>query len=156
MGLKDHLQEDMRKAAKGRDSLALSALRMALAAVKNREIDAVTRKEIPPGGALPDEAILKVIVTMVKQRREAAEQFKAGGRLDLVEKELADVPVLEAYLPAQVERAAVEAAIDKAIVEVNASSVKDVGRVMKAVMAQLADQTVDGRAVNEMVRRKLS
>ena len=95
------------------------------------------------------------MATLVKQRRESAEQFKQANRLDLAERELAEVPVLEAYLPAKADPAVIEAAVDRAIAETGATSAKDIGRVMKTVMAQLAGQTVEGRTVNEMVRRKL-
>ncbi|MBP2668849.1 MAG: GatB/YqeY protein, partial [Deltaproteobacteria bacterium] len=120
MGLKQQLQEDMRKAAKERDSLALSALRMAVAAVQNREIDAVTRKEMPSGGILPDEAILKVIVTMVKQRREAIELYVKGNRPELAAKEEAEIVVLERYLPKALSMAEIEALVRDAIAETGA------------------------------------
>ncbi len=155
MGLKERLQEDMRKAAKERDSLALSALRMAVAAVRNREIDAVTRKEMPSGGVLPDEAILKVIVTMVKQRREAIELYVKGNRPELAAKEEAEIAVLERYLPKALAAAEIEVLVREAIAETGAIAVSDMGRVMKALMPKVAGRA-DGKAVNEAVRRLLA
>jgi uncharacterized protein YqeY len=145
----------MRKAAKERDSLALSALRMAVAAVRNREIDAVTRKEMVSGGVLPDDAILKVIVTMVKQRREAIELYVKGNRPELAAKEEAEIAVLERYLPKALSEAEIEAVVRDAIAETGARTVSDMGRVMKALMPKVAGRA-DGKAVNEAVRRLLA
>ncbi len=155
MGLKEQLQEDMRKAAKERDSLALSALRMAVAAIQNREIDAVTRKEMPSGGVLPDEAIFKLIVTMVKQRREAIELYVKGNRPELAAKEEGEIAVLERYLPKALSAAEVEALVREAIAETGAKAASDMGRVMKALMPKVAGRA-DGKAVNEAVRRLLA
>jgi uncharacterized protein YqeY len=91
----------------------------------------------------------------VKQRRDSIEQFTKGGRQDLVDKESAEIAVLESYLPPAADPAAIEQAIAAAIAETGAASAKDMGRVMKAVMSRLAGQNVDGKAVNEAVRRKL-
>lgn len=155
MGLKEQLQEDMRKAAKERDSLALSALRMAVAAIQNREIDAVTRKEMPSGGVLPDEAIFKLIVTMVKQRREAIELYVRGNRPELAAKEEGEIAVLERYLPKALSAAEVDALVREAIAETGAKAASDMGRVMKALMPKVAGRA-DGKAVNEAVRRLLA
>jgi hypothetical protein len=145
----------MRKAAKERDSLALSALRMAVAAIQNREIDAVTRKEMPSGGVLPDEAILKLIVTMVKQRREAIELYVKGNRPELAAKEEGEIAVLERYLPKALSTAEIEALVRDAIAETGAGAASDMGRVMKALMPKVAGRA-DGKAVNEAVRRLLA
>lgn len=155
MGLKEQLQGDMRKAAKERDSLALSALRMAVAAIQNREIDAVTRKEMPSGGVLPDEAIFKLIVTMVKQRREAIELYVKGNRPELAAKEEGEIAVLERYLPKALSTAEIEALVREAIAETGARAASDMGRVMKALMPKVAGRA-DGKAVNEAVRRLLA
>jgi hypothetical protein len=155
LGLKEQLQEDMRKAAKERDSLALSALRMAVAAVRYREIDAVTRKEMPSGGVLPDEAIFKLIVTMVKQRREAIELYVKGNRPELAAKEEAEIAVLERYLPKALSAAEIEALVRDAIAETGAGAASDMGRVMKSLMPKVAGRA-DGKAVNEAVRRLLA
>jgi uncharacterized protein len=92
----------------------------------------------------------------VKQRRDSIEQFEKGGRPDLVEKEAAEITVLESYLPAAADPAAVERAVAEAIIETGAATAKDMGKVMKATLARLAGQTVDGKVVNELVRKKLS
>ena len=101
------------------------------------------------------EASPRGIGSLIKQRRDSIEQFTNGGRQDLAAREAAEVGILEAYLPPPVDATQVEAAVDQAIAETGAGSVKDLGRVMKAVMARLAGQTVDGKVVNELVRRKL-
>jgi hypothetical protein len=145
----------MRKAAKERDSLALSALRMAVAAIQNREIDAVTRKEMPSGGVLPDEAIFKLIVTMVKQRREAIELYVKGNRPELAAKEEGEIAVLERYLPKALSPAEIEVLVREAIAETGARAASDMGRVMKALMPKVAGRA-DGKAVNEAVRRLLA
>jgi uncharacterized protein YqeY len=95
------------------------------------------------------------VSSLVKQRRDSIEQFAKGGRQDLVDKETAEIVVLEAYLPPALDPAALDKTVADAITETGATSPKDMGRVMKAVMSKLAGQTVDGKAVNELVRRKL-
>ncbi|MGZ8449075.1 MAG: GatB/YqeY domain-containing protein [Candidatus Deferrimicrobiaceae bacterium] len=147
MGLKERIQADMQKAAKERNSLALSALRMALAAIKNKEIEA--RGEI--GG----DAVLKVLATMVKQRRESIELFERGGRSDLAGKEAAEIVVLEAYLPKPLTDAEVESLVREAIAAAGAKSPADMGRVMKELMPKVAGRA-DGKTVNEIVRRLLA
>jgi uncharacterized protein YqeY len=96
-----------------------------------------------------------VVHSLVKQRKDAIEQFKAGGRQDLADKEAAEIPILETYLPPAMDPAAIEAAVQAAIAETGATSPKDMGRVMKAVMGRLAGQSVDGKIVNELVRARL-
>lgn len=154
-GIKERIRQDMQKAAKERDSLALSALRMAIAAVQNREIDAVTRKEISPGAALPEEALVKVLSTLVKQRRESADLFRKGNRPELAAKEEAEIAVLERYLPAALSVAEVEALVREAIAETGASGPAGMGNVMKAVMPKVAGRA-DGKVVSETVRRLLA
>ena len=134
----------MRKQAAAR----LSALRMLKAALVNREVE--------KGRALDDTEAKQVVTALVKQRRDSIEQFTRGGRQDLADKEAAEISVLESYLPAAVDPAAVERAVAEAIAETGASSPKDIGRVMKAVMSKLSGQNVDGKTVNELVRSKLS
>ena len=134
----------MRKQAAAR----LSALRMLKAALVNREVE--------KGRALDENESRQVVTAVVKQRRDSIEQFTRGGRQDLAEKEAAEIAVLESYLPAAADPAAVERAVADAIAETGASSPKDIGRVMKAVMAKLSGQNVDGKTVNELVRNKLS
>jgi len=147
MGLKERIQADMQKAAKERNSLALSALRMALAAIKNKEIEA--------RGEIGEDAVLKVLATMVKQRKESIELFERGGRSDLAGKETAEIDVLEAYLPKPLTDAEVESLVREAIAAAGAKSPADMGRVMKELMPKVAGRA-DGKTVNEIVRRLLA
>ena len=145
------LVEDVNKAItdsmKAKDAARLVALRMLKAALMNREVER--------GRALDDSEARQVVSALVKQRRDSIEQFTKGGRKDLADKETAEIAVLEGYLPPAVDAGALENAVDAAIASTGATSAKDMGRVMKAVMADLAGKTVDGKAVNELVRRKL-
>ena len=147
MSLLDDVQAAMTEAMRSQSRLRLDALRMLKAALVNREVE--------KGRALDEAEARQVVASLVKQRRDSIEQFKQGGRLDLADKEAAEITVLESYLPAAADPAVVDRAIAEAIAETGASSPKDMGRVMKAVMARLAGQTVDGRSVNELVRKKL-
>ncbi len=147
MGLKERIQEDMKKAAKERNSLALSALRMALAAIKNKEIEA--REEIG------EDVVLKVLATMVKQRKESIDLYDKGGRTDLAEKEAAEIVVLEQYLPKALSDAEVETLVRETILSVGGKTSADMGRVMKELMPKVAGRA-DGKAVNEIVRRLLA
>jgi hypothetical protein len=117
---------------------------------------AFMNREAEKGRALHDDEARQVVSSLVKQRKDSVEQFTKGGRSDLAEKETAEIAVLEAYLPPAADPAAVERAVVEAISETGAASAKDMGRVMKAAMAKLAGQNVDGKAVNELVRRKLA
>jgi uncharacterized protein YqeY len=126
----------------------LSALRMLKAALMNREVE--------KSRALDDAESRQVVSSLVKQRRDSIEQFQKAGRQDLVDKETAEIAVLEEYLPPAADPAVVERAVAEAIAETGAASSKDMGRVMKAAMARLTGQTVDGRVVNELVRKKLA
>ena len=155
MGLKEQLHKDMQSAAKERNSLALSALRMAVAAVQNREIEAVTRKEMSQGGTLPEEAILKVVAAMVKQRRESIGLFLQGNRPELAAREEGEIVVLDRYLPKALTAVEIEAAARAAIAETGAGLPSDMGRVMKAFMSKVAGRA-DGKAVSETVRRLLA
>lgn len=133
---------------KKHDAVRLSTLRMLKAALMNREIER--------GHTLDDGESLQVVASLVKQRKDSIEQFTQGGRPELADKEQAEIHILETYLPAAAEPAAVEQAVADAIQETGATSPRDMGRVMKAVMTRLAGQTIDGKAVNELVRRKLA
>jgi uncharacterized protein len=144
----DHLNTSIADAMRSHDPIRLVALRMLKAALVNREIDR--------GRALDDAEAQQVVASLVKQRRDSIEQFTKGGRADLAGKEAAEIRVLEAYLPPAADAAAIERAVGEALAETGAASPKDMGRVMKAAMAKLAGQSVDGKAVNEIVRRKLS
>ena len=146
MTLIERIGNDITTAMKARDAGRLSALRMAKAALMNREVER--------GRALEENEAEQVIASLIKQRRDSIEQFTKGGRQDLVEREQGEIVTLEAYLPPPIDTAALEAAVDASIAETGATTAKDMGRVMKAVMARLAGSTVDGRKVNELVRQK--
>ena len=145
------LVEDVNRAItdamRAKDSQRLSALRMLKAALMNREVER--------GRALHENEARQVVSGLVKQRRDSIEQFTKGGRQDLADKETAEIAILEGYLPPAVDTAELENIVDAAIASTGAASAKDMGKVMKAVMADLAGKTVDGKAVNELVRRKL-
>jgi uncharacterized protein len=147
MTLTERITHDIADAMKAREPVKLSALRMAKAALMNGEVS--------KGRALEEGEAQQVLASLIKQRRDSIEQFGSAGRTDLVAKETAELHVLEQYAPPAVSAADLEQAIDAAIVETGASSPKDMGRVMKAVISALAGKTVDGKAVNEMVRNKL-
>jgi uncharacterized protein len=134
-------------AMRSRDAVRLSALRMLKAALMNREVER--------GHPIDDNEGRQVVASLVKQRKDSIEQFVRGGRQDLADKEMAEIRVLESYLPPAADPAVINQAIDEAIAEAGATSAKDVGRVMKAAMARLAGQTIDGKAVNELVRKRL-
>jgi uncharacterized protein YqeY len=129
------------------DQTRLSALRMLKAALMNRGVE--------KGRELDEAEERQVVSSLVKQRKDSIEQFTKGGRQDLVDKESADLAVLETFLPAAADPALVERAVTEAIAETGATSAKDMGRVMKAAMAKLTGQTVDGKTVNELVKKKL-
>jgi uncharacterized protein YqeY len=147
MALKDRITEDIAAAMRARDQARLAPLRMAKAALMNREVE--------KGRGLEEAEAQQVIASLIKQRRDSIEQFRKGGREDLASKETAEIGTLEAYLPPPLDPAEIDGAVDAAIAETNAASPKDMGRVMKAAMARLAGRGVDGKAVNELVRRKL-
>jgi uncharacterized protein YqeY len=148
MAFIDTISEAIAAATRARDQLRLGALRMAKAALMNREVE--------KGRALDDAESQQVIASLIKQRRDSIEQFQKFGRDELARKEQAEIAVLEIYLPPPLDEAAIEEAVAEAIAETGASSPRDMGKVMKAVMGKLAGQTVDGKAVNELVRRKLA
>jgi uncharacterized protein YqeY len=147
MALNDQVSADIAAAMKARDPARLSALRMLKAAVMNKSVE--------KGRDLEDGEILQVVASLVKQRRDSIEQFAKAGRSDLVEKETGEIAVLQAYLPPSATPEEIDAAVAEAIAETGASSPKDVGKVMKAVMPKLAGKNADGKAVNEAVRRTL-
>ena len=147
MLLRDKVNADIAAAMKSKEAARLSALRMLKAAIMNKGIE--------KSHDLDDAEVTQVVSSLVKQRRDSIEQFEKAGRTDLVDKEKAEITVLESYLPPAASTADIDAAVAEAIVETGASSVKDIGKVMKAVMPRLAGKHADGRAVNEAVRRKL-
>lgn len=142
MSLKDQLAEDLKDAMRQGDDTRKSALRMAIAAIKNAEVAAIKQ--------FADAEVIGVIGKQAKQRRESIEEFRKANRQDLVDKEAAELKVLEAYLPAQMSREDVVAIATKVLEEVGAKGPSDKGRVMAALMPRLAGQA-DGKIVNEVV-----
>jgi uncharacterized protein YqeY len=143
----ERISQDLTSAMRAREAQRLAALRMAKAALMNREVE--------KGRALDESEEQQVVVSLIKQRRDSIEQFRQGGRQDLADKEAAEIITLEVYLPPPVDPAEIERAVSEAIAEAGATSPKDLGKVMKAVMPKLAGRAVDGRTINELVRRKL-
>ena len=147
MSLIDQISADIANAMRNREATRLGALRMAKAALMNNEVQR--------GRALEEAEAQQVIASLIKQRRDSIEQFRRGGREDLAEKEAAEITILEAYVPPPLDPAEIEAAVDAAIAETHATTAKDLGRVMKAVMNRFAGRSVDGKTINDAVRRKL-
>ncbi len=147
MALIDKISQDMTAAMRAKDQARLMPLRMAKAALMNREVE--------KGRALDDAEAQAVMASLIKQRRDSVEQFRNAGREDLASKESAEITTLEVYLPPPIDPAEIERAVDEAVRETGATSAKDLGRVMKAVMPKLAGRAADGKVINEVVRRKL-
>jgi uncharacterized protein YqeY len=147
MSLEQTLSADIVTAMKAKDATRLTALRMLKTALTNKSIE--------KGRALEAAEELQVVSMLVKQRRDSIEQFTKGGRVDLADKEQAEIAVLDAYLPASASDEEIAAAVAAAVAETGATTAKDMGKVMKAAMAALAGKTVDGKKVNEAVRRSL-
>jgi uncharacterized protein YqeY len=116
---------------------------------------AVMNREIEKGGELDDEEMMKLLRSLVKQRRDSVEQYEKGGRPELAAKEKTEIEVIETYLPQAASREEIEAAVGTAIAETGASELKDMGRVMKAVQGALAGKNADGKTVSEIVKAKL-
>ena len=148
MTLFEQITRDIGEAMKAKDQARLSPLRMIKAALMNGEV--------AKGRPLEEPEAQQVLASLIKQRRDSIEQFGKAGRQDLVDKETAEIGVLEKYAPPAASAAELEAAVDAAIKETGAASLKDMGRVMKAVMNALAGKSVDGKAVNELVKKKLA
>jgi uncharacterized protein len=147
MSLTDKIGADITVAMKAKDAPRLSALRMLKAAVMNKGVE--------KNRDLDDAEVLQVVSSLVKQRRDSVEQFQKAGRTDLADKETGEIAVLQEYLPPAATPEEIDAAVAAAVAETGASSVKDMGKVMKAVMPKLAGKNADGKAVNEAVRRTL-
>lgn len=148
MSLKTTLTQDMKNAMKAKDALALTTLRMLISEVKKREIDSKDKEE------LDDSAVLKVVQSLIKQRRDSIAAFEKGGRAELAAKEAEEIKVLEKYLPTQLSEDELRALVKEAIAETGASSPKDMGQVMKMVLAK-ADNRADGKTVSQMVQAEL-
>jgi uncharacterized protein len=147
MPLLDRVQKDLVEAMKARDEARLSSLRMMKAALKKHEVDAMK--------PLDEAAEMQILKSLVKQRTEAAEAFRKGGREESAAKEDAERKLIESYLPAAASEAEMEAAIQAALAETGVTSLKQMGMVMKAAQAKLAGKTVDGKALSEKVRPRL-
>lgn len=149
MTLVERITQDLTAAMKAQDAARTSTLRMAKAALMNKQID--------KHGALDDAEAVRVLQTLVKQREDSAEQYAKGGRAELAEKERAEMALLKVYLPAEVTDGEIAAAVEKAVAETGAASPKDMGKVMKAALAVLAasGKAADGKRVNEAVRKRL-
>jgi uncharacterized protein YqeY len=147
MSLEERLVDEMKQAMKSGDKARLSTIRMIRTAVKNKEIDLRNK--------LDDDEILRVIQGMVRKSEESVEQFKAGGRMDLVEKETKEIEILRSYLPKALSKEDVIRIIDESIQETQASSLKDLGKVMKSVMPKLTGKA-DGKLINQLVKERLS
>jgi uncharacterized protein YqeY len=148
MSLKERIVSDLTGAMKAKDAPRLSALRMVKALVMNREIE--------KGDELSDEEMTRALQSLVKQRRDSIEQYEKAGRQELADKEQAEIEVIEAYLPQAATREEIEQAVSDAITETGASSMRDMGAVMKAAQARLSGRNADGRTVSEIVKAKLS
>jgi uncharacterized protein YqeY len=149
MTLAERITQDLTAAMKAKDAARTSTLRMAKAAIMNKEID--------KKGPLDDAETAKLLQSLVKQREDAALQYTQAGRTDLAGKEGAELALLKAYLPAEVSDAEIAAAVDEAVAATQASSLKDMGKAMKAALAalQASGKAVDGKRVNEAVKKKL-
>ena len=145
--LVEQVTRDIADAMRQKNQATLAPLRMLKAALMNREVE--------KGRALDDAESTQVVASLVKQRKDSIEQFRTGGRQDLVDKEQGEVTFLERYLPPKADAASVGQAIEAAIAETGAAGPRDMGKVMKAVMARLAGVTVDGRTLSEMVKKRL-
>ena len=148
MSLSETIQKDIVTAMKAKDEMKLSVLRMAKAAFQLKEVDKMRK--------LDEQESIQLLQTLVKQRKESIDQFGKGGRQDLVDKEQKELLILEAYLPAGASLAEMDAAITKVITETGANSIKQMGAVVKAAKSALEGKTVDGKALSDLVRERLS
>lgn len=147
MTLQETIVADLTAAMKAKDADRLSTLRMVKANLMNRKID--------KGGDLTDDEVTKALQSLVKQRRDSIEQYESAGRAELAAKEAAEIAVIEVYLPQAATQDEVNAAVDAAVAETGASSMKDMGTLMKATMTKLAGKSADGKMVSEAVKARL-
>ena len=148
MALLDQIQTDMVAAMRAKDEVRLNAIRMIKAALKKHEVDSMK--------PLDEPTELQVLSTLIKQRRESADMFRKGGRAELADKEEAELKLIESYMPAAPSEQEIEAAIAAALAETGVTALKQMGVVMKAAQAKLAGKRVDGKALSEKVRARLS
>lgn len=147
MGLKEQIISDLTAAMKAKDADRLGTLRLVKANLMNRQIE--------KGAELTDEEVAKALQSLVKQRRDSIEQYENAGRSELAAKEATEIAVIEVYLPKAATDEEIAAAVEAAVAETGASSMKEMGTVMKAALANLAGKTVDGKAVSEAVKARL-
>jgi len=148
MSLAEKIQKDMTEAMRAKEELRLSVLRMIKSAITYKETEKIRK--------LDEAESIQVLQTLVKQRKESIDQFTKGGRQDLADKEKKELAIIETYLPAGASVAEMDAAIAKAIAETGANSMKQMGAVVKAAKAALEGKTVDGKALSDRVRQRLS
>ena len=148
MSLSETIQKDIVTAMKAKDELRLSVLRMVKSALQLKEVEKLRK--------LDDAESIQLLQTLVKQRKESIEQFAKGGRQDLVDNETRQLAVVESYLPAGASEAEMDAAVSKAIADTNAASIKQMGAVVKAAKEILTGKTIDGKALSDRVRERLS
>jgi uncharacterized protein YqeY len=148
MSLSDKIQSDIVTAMKAKDEFRLSVLRMIKAAIQLKEVEKIRK--------LDDNESIQLLQTLLKQRKESIEQFSKGGRPELAEKEQKEAALIETYLPAGASAAEMDAAITKAIAETGAASIKQMGAVVKAAKTLLEGKAVDGKALSDLVRERLS
>lgn len=148
MSLRDRLAEDLKLAMKSKDQLRMDVIRLIKAAILNKELE--LKKD------LDDAEMSRLMTTLIKQRRDSIAQYERAGRTDLAEKEQKEITIIETYLPQPLSMGEIERLIASVIEETGARSPKDMGIVMKAVMARLAGRTVDGKMISDLVRAKLS
>ncbi|HMD40676.1 MAG TPA: GatB/YqeY domain-containing protein [Candidatus Acidoferrum sp.] len=148
MSLSEKIQKDLTDAMRSKDELRLSVIRGIKSAIKYKETEKVRQ--------LDEAECIQILQTLVKQRKESIDQFGKGNRQDLVDKETKELAIIEAYLPAGASEAEMDAAISKAIAETNANSIKQMGAVVKAAKSALEGKVVDGKALSDRVRARLS
>jgi len=148
MTIQEKIQSQMSDAMRNKDQLRLSVLRMMKSAVKLKEVE-----KMKP---LDENEVIAVLNTLVKQRKDSVEQFRKGGREELAQKEESEIKIIEEYLPAAASEDEIRKAINEAVQETGAASMKDMGKVMKTALARLAGKSADGSRVSQMVKEKLS
>ncbi len=147
MSLEERLLEEMKLAMKSNDKFRLSTIRMIRSAIKNKEIELRKRLE--------DEDVVRVIQAMMRKGEESIDQFQTGGRMDLVEKERKEIEILKSFLPQPLSQEEIMELIDQSIQETQASSLKDIGKVMKSIMPKIGGKA-DGKWINQLVKERLS
>ena len=150
MTLKERIQSDIAAAMRSKDALRLSVLRMMKSAIHNKEVANEEKK------SLAEAEVISVFNSLVKQRRDSVEQFRKGGREELAQKEESEIRIIQEYLPASANDEDIRRAIEDAVQETGAASIKDMGKVMKAALARLAGKSADGAQVSQMVKERLA